>query len=139
MKNPKTNEIQTDFHHTSKNADPGTYTKSKVNSRDKGKRGEREFASLCRDNGYTAARRGQQYNGIDGDDVVGLPYIHVEVKRVERLNLQDAMSQAKRDAKHKIPIVAHRRNNDDWLITMTAADWFTLYREWETGTTEGTL
>ena len=46
-----------------------------VNSIEKGKRGEREFASLCRHEGYDV-RRGQQYNGIekakemlDGDDM----------------------------------------------------------------------
>ena len=102
----------------------------KINSKQKGARGEREFAKLCRDNGYNA-RRGQQYNGIEGDDVVGLDGIHVEVKRVERLNIEDAMSQAKVDAKGKLPIVAHRKNNCEWLITMRAEDWFKLYREWK--------
>ena len=58
-------------------------------SREKGKRGEREFASLCREYGY-AARRGQQYCGVEGDDVIGLPGIHAEVKRVERLDLMES-------------------------------------------------
>ena len=53
-------------------------------SREKGKRGEREFAKYCRDHGYDC-RRGQQYSGLGGDDVVGLPNIHIEVKRTERL------------------------------------------------------
>lgn len=103
-----------------------------MNSRQKGKAGEREFARLCRCEGYDC-RRGQQYSGANGDaDVVGLPGIHVEVKRVERLNLEDAMSQAKRDAKEtEIPIVAHRRNHCEWKITMRAEDWFKLYRSWE--------
>ncbi len=44
-------------------------------------------------------RRGQQYCGCSGAaDVVGLPGIHIECKRVERLNLHDAMDQAVRDA-----------------------------------------
>ena len=101
------------------------------NSRQKGARGEREFAALCRQEGYDC-RRGQQYSGIEGQDVVGLPHIHVEVKRVERLNIHDAMSQAVRDAKdEKLPIVAHRKNHHPWLITMRAEDWFRLYREFE--------
>ena len=104
-----------------------------INSKSKGKRGEREFARLCRDNGYDA-RRGQQYSGIEGEDVVGLPGIHIEVKRVERLNLYDAMSQSKGDSKDgEIPIVAHRKNNCNWLITMNADDFFKIYREWEAG------
>ena len=98
--------------------------------REKGKRGEREFASLCRSYGYQA-RRGQQYAGANGDaDVVGLPGIHVEVKRVERLDLLGAMSQSKADAKgDELPIVAHRRNNAGWLITMDAEDWFTIFNQ----------
>jgi len=100
-----------------------------MNSKDKGKRGEREFAKVCRANGYEA-RRGQQYNGLEGDDVVGLDGIHIEVKRVERLNIENAMSQSRNDAHGDIPIVAHRKNNCEWLVTMTAEDWFKLYREW---------
>jgi hypothetical protein len=104
----------------------------KMNSKRKGKRGELDFAKFCREQGYDV-RRGQQYNGLEGEDVVGLPGIHVEVKRVERLNIYDAITQSKRDAQGKIPIVAHRRNNCEWLITMRAEDWFKLYREWEAG------
>ena len=101
-----------------------------VNSKQKGARGEREFAALCRHEGYDV-RRGQQYNGIEGDDVVGLPLVHVEVKRVQRLNIDDAMLQSIRDSKDEIPIVAHRKNNCDWLVTMRAEDWFRLYRYYE--------
>lgn len=107
-----------------------------MNSKQKGKRGELEWASFCRDMGYRNARRTAQYCGNTGDasDVVGLPGIHQEVKRVERLDLSGAMFQAKRDAKpREIPIVAHRRNNEEWLVTMGAEDWFTIYREWEAG------
>ena len=105
----------------------------RLNSRDKGARGEREFAALCRGEGYDT-RRGQQYNGIEGQDVVGLPFCHVEVKRVERLNIDDAMAQSRRDADEGlIPVVAHRKNNCDWLITMKFSDWVQLYREWEAG------
>lgn len=100
-----------------------------MNSREKGARGEVEFSKLCRKYGYSA-RRGQQYSGIEGEDVVGLPGIHCEVKRVERLNIHDAMAQAVRDCKSKIPIVAHRKNRTGWLVTMRAGDWFHLYREW---------
>lgn len=103
-----------------------------TNSRQKGARGEREFASLCREHGYEA-RRGQQYSGIEGQDVVGLPGAHVEVKRVERLNIYDAVKQSERDSQNRLSIVAHRKNNEPWLITMTAETFFELYREWESG------
>ena len=104
-----------------------------MNSKQKGKRGELEFARLCRDEGYEV-RRTAQYCGNTGEaaDCVGLSGVHIEVKRVERLNLTEAMEQAVRDAHggSDLPIVAHRRNNCEWLITMRAEDWFKLYREW---------
>jgi hypothetical protein len=104
-----------------------------MNSKQKGARGERQWAKFCRDQGFADCRRGQQYNGLDGEDVVGLPEIHVEVKRVERLNINDAMFQSQCDAQGKIPIVAHRKNDDVWLVTMNAYDWFKLYKEWYSG------
>lgn len=104
-----------------------------TNSIKKGKQGERELARKLREHGYNC-RRGQQYNGIDGEDVVGLPRIHIECKRVERLNIYDAVNQAKRDAKYgDKPTVFHRKNNCEWLVTMTLDDWIELYREYEMG------
>lgn len=106
--------------------------KAKINSRQKGARGERELARRFREQGYDC-RRGQQYNGLEGEDVVGLPGIHVECKRTERFHLYDAVDQAKRDANGKIPVVFHRKNNSEWVSVMTLDDWFKLFREWEAG------
>lgn len=104
-------------------------------SREKGKRGEREWAAVCREHGYDA-RRTAQHCGKSGDaaDVIGLPGIHMEVKRVEHLDLYGALDQAKRDARPgKIPIVAHRRNDCRWVVIMDAENWFRIYREYEAG------
>lgn len=103
-----------------------------VNSRAKGARGERELRSKLNEHGYNT-RRGQQYCGANGDaDVVGLPGIHIECKRVERLNLCDAMAQAKHDARDgEKPAVFHRKDNCEWLVTMTLEDWIELYKEWQ--------
>ncbi|WP_406613415.1 hypothetical protein [Candidatus Caldatribacterium sp.] len=100
-----------------------------MNAKRKGKRGELEFATLCRAFGFPA-RRGQQYRGgPDSPDVLGLPFLHVEVKRRERLNLDEAMEQSVREAaKGEIPVVAHRKNRRGWLITLRVADFFLLYR-----------
>ncbi|AFQ46279.1 putative PDDEXK endonuclease [Desulfosporosinus meridiei] len=104
-----------------------------TNSREKGAAGEREFARLCRDQGYDC-RRGQQFSGLEGDDVVGLPGIHIECKRVEALNIEKAMIQSRRDAKEgEMPIVAFRRDRERWKVCMDAEDWFAIYREWEAG------
>ena len=103
-----------------------------MNSKNKGAKGERELAKVLRQYGYEC-RRGQQYSGANGDaDVVGLPGIHIECKRVERLNIQDAVDQAKRDKRDdEIPAVFHRKNKCEWLVTLTLNDFIKIYREWE--------
>lgn len=103
-----------------------------INSKDKGKRGERLFRDLCKEHGFDEARRGQQYSGANGDaDVVGLPNIHAEVKFVEKLNLRSAMDQSINDKREgELPIVAHKTSRKPWLITMLADDWFSLYKAW---------
>lgn len=109
-----------------------------INSRNKGKRGELEWAHFCRQHGFSKARRGQQYSGLGGEDCVGLPGLHQEVKRVNRLQLYDALQQAKRDAPAgSIPIVAHRRDRCGWVVIMDAHDWFQLYRAWSGGAHRG--
>lgn len=101
-----------------------------INSKKKGAKGERELASKLREYGYNC-RRGQQYNGLEGEDVVGLDYIHCEVKRVQALNLDDAIEQAKRDSKgNQMPAVFHRKNNKRWKVTMELEDWIKLYNEY---------
>lgn len=102
-----------------------------INSKAKGAAGERELANKLKEYGYDC-RRGQQYCGANGDaDVVGLDGIHIECKRVQKLNLDDAMLQAVRDRKpNEYPAVFHRKNNREWLVTMKLADWINLYREW---------
>ncbi len=104
-----------------------------MNSRRKGKVGEREFASLLRENGYDARRGVQFAGGADSPDVIctALAWLHFEVKRVQNLNLADACAQAQRDSREKLWVVAHRRNHAPWLITMTAEFFFELIREFE--------
>ena len=102
-----------------------------MNSRQKGAAGERELAKKLRECGYDC-RRGQQYCGANGDaDVIGLPGIHIECKRVERLNIDDAMLQAIRDRREgEFPAVFHRKNNSKWMVTMLLDDWQEIYKEW---------
>ena len=107
-----------------------------MNSRNKGKVGEREFAALLREHGFDA-RRGQQFaGGTDSPDVVStaLDWLHIEVKRVQHLNLAEACAQAEGDqtksglTKKLAWVVAHRRNHAPWLITMRAETFFRLLR-----------
>ena len=100
-----------------------------MNSRQKGAAGERELANLLKEYGYDT-RRGQQYSGINGDaDVVGIPGLHIECKRVEKLNLDTAMEQSKRDAREgEMPVVIHRKNRQEWKVTLSLDDFIKLYR-----------
>jgi hypothetical protein len=96
-----------------------------VNSRQKGKRGEREWAKYLREMfGLADARRGVQYSGSsDSPDVVGgWTGTHAEVKRVERFAPDAWVDQAIRDAGSRVPYVAHRQNNKPWLVTIRAED-----------------
>lgn len=108
---------------------------SKINSRTKGKTGEREIAKILRNQGFPDARRGQQYCGINGDaDVIGVKGIHIECKRQERVQDELWMKQAEDDAKKgEIPVVIYRRNHEQWklLIRQDLASiiWLTLTEE----------
>ncbi len=99
-----------------------------MNSSQKGKRGERAWRDELVAHGYHA-RRGQQLCGSpDSPDVVcpQLSGFHFEVKAVERLNVNEAITHAVEDAGDKIPVVAHKRNRSEWLVTMRASDWFQM-------------
>lgn len=102
-----------------------------MNSRNKGAAGERELAGILREYGIDA-RRGQQFCGINGDaDVLGLDGFHIECKRVEKLNIDTAMEQSARDARDgEIPIVCHRKNRKEWLVTIKLKDFMEVVK-WE--------
>lgn len=103
-----------------------------INSKQKGKNGELELVHKLKEYGYDC-RRTNQFCGNTGeaDDVLGLDYIHIECKRVEKLNIDTAIEQAVRDTKdNKFPTVFHRKNRKDWLVTMRLDDWIKLYNEY---------
>lgn len=98
-------------------------------SQAKGRRGEIEFARTLQEYGI-AAEPGRAVSFGDTPDVTGIPGVHPEIKRVERLNISAAMKQAVMDAEKfhdGIPVLFHRRNHEGWLCTMRLSDWLTLY------------
>lgn len=105
------------------------------NSRAKGARGERELANVLKEYGYDTHRGVQYQGGHESPDVVGLPGIHIECKRVERLVIEKAMAQAEKDCDrdHAFPSVFHRKNGQQWLVTMELDDWMKLYQGWVYG------
>lgn len=108
------------------------------NGKKKGKAGELEWAAFCREQGFDC-RRSAQYCGNTGQaaDVVGIPGLHMEVKRTEKLSIYDAIDQARRDStaagRGETPIVAHRKNYCDWLVILRAEDFFEIYKETDRG------
>ena len=98
-------------------------------SQRKGAAGERELAALLSAAGYEC-QRGGSLSFWEIPDVLGLQGIHIEVKRVEKLNVGEAMEQAIRDSDRMLdgmPALFHRRNRKPWLVTMRLEDWLKLY------------
>jgi hypothetical protein len=55
--------------------------------------------------------------------------VHWEVKRAETFSPYKALEQARNDArKGKMPVVAHRRNEAEWIIVLSAEDFCRLLR-----------
>lgn len=104
-----------------------------ITAQRKGKRGEEELTAILREYGFPA-RRGAPLNYGTEPDVSGLPGVHIEVKRTERLNLSAALEQSKRDSqrfKDGLPVVIHRANRQKWRVTMELEDFISLYRKGE--------
>jgi hypothetical protein len=99
--------------------------KKRKNSRQKGKRGELDAAETLRRLFSWNARRTQQFKGTsDSSDVevAETPDAFWEIKREERLNVFNALATAVEEAGPKLPILMHRRNNTDWLVTVRLVD-----------------
>ncbi len=94
-----------------------------MKSKRKGSRGERELSKeLARLFGVEVSR-GVQYKGTpDSPDILGLPGIHVECKRAEKIRLYEAVDQAVAEAGDNIPIVCHRTSRHPWLATVRLDD-----------------
>lgn len=106
-----------------------------ASSQRKGASGERELAAVLTGYGYEIKRGGSMSFG-EVPDLVGLPGVHIEVKRVERLNVPEAMQQAVKDSvrfRDGMPALFHRRNRQPWLVTLRLEDFMQLYCEKERG------
>ena len=98
-------------------------------SQRKGRAGELELARILRGRGYDV-RPGRARSFGSEPDLAGLPGVHIECKRSERLNVPEAMAQAARDSERfhdGVPTVFHRRSREGWLVTMPLEGWLKLY------------
>ena len=99
-------------------------------SQQKGSRGERELVEILNGYGYQTQRGGSETFGTI-PDIIGLPEIHIECKRCEKVRLSEWMNQAVKDSERfgdGLPAVFHRKNRSDWLVTMKLSDWMVIYR-----------
>jgi hypothetical protein len=97
-----------------------------INSRAKGAQGERECAEALKEIMGWDARRAQQFSGNAGDADLVIPQmpIFAEVKRVQKLNVPQAMDKAAEQCRGKIPVLFHRTNRatNGWLVTVRLTD-----------------
>ena len=110
-----------------------------INSRQKGKRGEREAVQFLKSLGFTGARRSQQYcGGTESSDVIvpELPSVHFEVKYgypIGKFDIctalfQQACKQADKDSGYGVWVVLWKPKyykewrlsfRDSWELTVT--------------------
>jgi Holliday junction resolvase len=98
-------------------------------SRRKGAVAEREIVTLLKDKGLKAQRTAplQAAQGSSDPDVIGLPGVHLEVKRCERVEIDRWCAQAELAAKPTdIPAVTWRRTRQEWRVAMPLEDFLDL-------------
>lgn len=105
-----------------------------MNIKRKGTTGEQEVVSILTAAGIRAYRNDQTFvGGKDNPDVYAEIFdtdLHIECKRVEKLNLLEAVKQAVIDANGKaFPVVFHRKNRSPWLVTCRLSDLIELIQE----------
>lgn len=98
---------------------------ARINSRRKGKTGELEAAAKLRELFGWRAERSQQHAGNeDSADLKcsDVPGLWIECKRVQKLNVNAVMAVAASQCGRKTPVLLHRRDREDWLLTIYLAD-----------------
>lgn len=97
-----------------------------INSRRKGKAGELEAKDHWNRLVPKAhSRRAQQHSGTESaSDLIspGTPNLWLEVKRVQALNLQAVMEKSREQCGGLVPVVLHRKNDSEWLVTFPLED-----------------
>ena len=96
--------------------------KKRINSKQKGKRGELELVHYLKSYGVEA-RRGVQYEGSsDSPDVISdLEDIYIECKNTQNTSFYKWMEKAEAEAdKNQTPVIFHRKNAGKWMVFVDA-------------------
>lgn len=118
-----------------------------INVRDKGKAGEREIATILRNElGVPATRNLREQAAVGGSDIIGVPGWAIEVKRQKKY-LRSWWTQAAEQAASAglEPVLLYRLDRKPWMarccmcsinpayghfqIEMDLMDWITVARE----------
>jgi len=96
-----------------------------INSRQKGAAGEREVATILREELKLEIHRNWQQQAAEGGaDLSGVPGWAIEIKRGKNIRLSDAWQQAATQAartKSK-PVLIYRFDRQDWFAMMSFFD-----------------
>jgi len=97
----------------------------------KGKTGEVEAARILSEILGVPVRResGPYLPGFAAPDVSRVGNIHIEVKRRQHTNLTAWLRQATQDARGRVPVVCHRPNQAEWMLTIRLNDVIRFCRE----------
>ncbi len=102
-------------------------------SQRKGRAGELELCRILSGYGYDV-QPGTAVSFGATPDIVGLPGVHIEVKRREQTDISAALRQASEDAQRfsdGLPVVFTRGNRQHWRVVMALDDFISLYRRAE--------
>jgi hypothetical protein len=92
-------------------------------ARTKGGSAEREVVAILHAHGFYRARRNFQSGGQGGGDITGVPGVHLEVKRQERVCIWDWIAQAEHDARPTdVAAVVFRRSRSGWYAVVGFED-----------------
>lgn len=98
-------------------------------SQRKGRAGELELCRILSGFGYDV-KPGAAVSFGSTPDIVGLPGVHIEVKRRENTDIAAALKQAAEDAQRfgdGLPVVFTRGNRQRWRVVMDLDDFMELY------------
>jgi hypothetical protein len=98
-------------------------------SKNKGNRAELEVQKIAQAHGFDGCRRNFGSGSRGGGDLIGIPGVSIECKRVEKLNVHAAFEQASRAAQPtETPVVAFRRSHGPWLAVLELSELMALLK-----------
>ncbi len=100
-------------------------------SQRKGRAGELELCRVLSGFGYDV-KPGAAVSFGSTPDAVGLPGIHIEVKRREQMDIASALKQAEVDAQRfgGVPCVFYRRSREPWRVVVPLTAWIEMFKAW---------